>query len=50
MNRRDAFIALLALGASPLASFAQQQGKVWRALQGQRDIRVWLSGDLPLIP
>lgn len=30
MNRRDTVIALLALGAAPLASFAQQQGKVWR--------------------
>jgi putative ABC transport system substrate-binding protein len=32
MNRRDAVLALMALGAAggPLASFAQQQGKVWR--------------------
>ncbi len=30
MNRRDAVIALLALGAAPLAVKAQQQGKVWR--------------------
>ena len=30
MNRRDTALALLALGAAPLVSFAQQQGKVWR--------------------
>jgi putative ABC transport system substrate-binding protein len=30
MNRRDAVLTLLALGAAPRASFAQQQGKVWR--------------------
>jgi len=30
MNRRDSILALLALGAAPLASFAQQPGKVWR--------------------
>jgi len=30
MNRRDAVIALLGLGAAPLTSVAQQQGKVWR--------------------
>jgi putative ABC transport system substrate-binding protein len=30
MNRRETVFALLALGAAPLASFAQQQGKVWR--------------------
>jgi putative ABC transport system substrate-binding protein len=30
MNRRDTVLALLALGAAPLASFAQQLGKVWR--------------------
>jgi hypothetical protein len=30
MNRRDTVLALLALGASPLGSFAQQSGKVWR--------------------
>jgi putative tryptophan/tyrosine transport system substrate-binding protein len=30
MNRRDAVIALLALGTSPFAAFAQQAGKVWR--------------------
>jgi putative ABC transport system substrate-binding protein len=30
MNRRDTVLALLAFGAAPLASFAQQQGKVWR--------------------
>ena len=30
MNRRDTVIALLALGAAPLASVAQQQDKVWR--------------------
>ena len=30
MNRRDTALALLALCAAPLASFAQQQGKVWR--------------------
>ena len=30
MNRRDALIILLALGAVPRASFAQPQGKVWR--------------------
>ena len=30
MNRRDALIALLLLGVAPLASLAQQQGKVWR--------------------
>ena len=30
MNRRDTVLALLVLGTSPLASFAQQQGKVWR--------------------
>jgi putative ABC transport system substrate-binding protein len=30
MNRRDTVLALVALGAAPLASFAQQSGKVWR--------------------
>ena len=30
MNRRDTVLALLALGATPHASFAQQPGKVWR--------------------
>ena len=30
MNRRDTVLALLALGTAPLASFAQQPGKVWR--------------------
>ena len=30
MNRRDTVLALLALGAAPLAGEAQQQGKVWR--------------------
>jgi putative ABC transport system substrate-binding protein len=30
MNRRDTLLALLALGAVPRTSFAQQQGKVWR--------------------
>jgi putative ABC transport system substrate-binding protein len=30
MNRRDAVLATLALAAAPVASFAQQQGKVWR--------------------
>ena len=30
MNRRDTVGALLALGAVPLTSFAQPQGKVWR--------------------
>ena len=30
MNRRDSVLALLALGAAPRASFAQQPGKVWR--------------------
>jgi len=30
MNRRDTIVALLALGATPLGAFAQQQGKVWR--------------------
>ncbi len=30
VNRRDAAIALLALGVAPFSSFAQQQGKVWR--------------------
>jgi putative ABC transport system substrate-binding protein len=30
MNRRDTVIALLALSATPLVSFAQQAGKVWR--------------------
>ena len=30
MNRRDTVLALLALGAAPVVSFAQQQGKVWR--------------------
>ena len=32
MNRRDTVLALVALGAAarPVASFAQQQGKVWR--------------------
>jgi putative ABC transport system substrate-binding protein len=32
MNRRESVIAVVALGAAawPLASFAQQQGKVWR--------------------
>ena len=39
MNRRDTVFALLALGAAPLVSHAQQQGKVWRVgylLQGTR--------------
>ena len=30
MNRRDAVLALLALGAAPPVSDAQQQGKIWR--------------------
>lgn len=30
MNRRDTALALLALGAAPLAALAQQPGKVWR--------------------
>jgi len=30
MNRRDTVLSLLVLGAAPLRSFAQQQGKVWR--------------------
>ena len=30
MNRRDTVFALLAFGATARASFAQQQGKVWR--------------------
>jgi putative ABC transport system substrate-binding protein len=30
MNRRDTMLALIALGVSPRASFAQQQDKVWR--------------------
>ena len=30
MNRRDTVFALVALGVAPLASFAQQQGKIWR--------------------
>ncbi|MBI3371458.1 MAG: ABC transporter substrate-binding protein [Betaproteobacteria bacterium] len=30
MNRRDTVLALLALGVAPLASLAQQQGKVYR--------------------
>ena len=30
MNRRDAALALAALGAAPFASFAQQPSKVWR--------------------
>ena len=30
MNRRDVMLALLAVGAAPLAALAQQQGKVWR--------------------
>lgn len=30
MKRRDAVLALLALGAAPFPSIAQQQGKVWR--------------------
>ena len=30
MNRRDAVVALLALGVAPLAAEAQQAGKVWR--------------------
>jgi putative ABC transport system substrate-binding protein len=30
MNRRNTLLALLALFTAPLASFAQQQGKVWR--------------------
>src|ERR1017187_4298322 len=30
MNRRDAVLALVALGATPLVVFAQQAGKVWR--------------------
>lgn len=30
MNRRDTLLALLALGAAPFPSVAQQQGKAWR--------------------
>lgn len=30
MNRRETVLALMALGATPLASVAQQPGKVWR--------------------
>jgi len=30
MNRRDSIFAVLALGAVPLCSLAQQQGKIWR--------------------
>ena len=30
MNRRDTVLALVALGTTPLASFAQRQGKLWR--------------------
>ena len=30
MNRRNAVLVLIALGAAPLAAFTQQQGKVWR--------------------
>jgi len=30
MNRRDTLLALIALGASPLAAKAQQAGKIWR--------------------
>jgi len=30
MNRRDTVFALLALGAAPRVSHAQQQGKIWR--------------------
>lgn len=30
MDRRDAVLALIALGAAPLAAEAQQSGKVWR--------------------
>ena len=30
MNRRETILALLALGASPLASFAQQDGRNYR--------------------
>jgi len=30
MNRRDTLLALLSLGATPLSSLAQQQGKIWR--------------------
>jgi putative ABC transport system substrate-binding protein len=30
MNRRDTVFALLALGAAPLVSHAQPQGKIWR--------------------
>ena len=30
MNRRDTVLAAIALGMSPLSSFAQQQAKVWR--------------------
>ena len=30
MKRRDAVLALIALGGAPFASIAQQQGKVWR--------------------
>jgi putative ABC transport system substrate-binding protein len=30
MNRRDTVLALLAVGVAPLASLAQQPGKVWR--------------------
>lgn len=30
MNRRNSIFTLLALGATPLGCFAQQQGKIWR--------------------
>lgn len=30
MDRRNAVVALIALGVTPLPSLAQQAGKVWR--------------------
>ena len=48
MNRRDAVLALLALAGAPCASFAQQEGKVWRigilAQSGRSSFDAFLRG------
>ena len=54
MNRRESIIAVVALGAAagPIASFAQQQGKVWRvgfltlrpASENSQDTDAFLKG------
>ena len=49
MNRRDALVALCALGAAPFAAVAQQPGKVWRigVLRPGPDNAVWRENFAP---